>query len=146
MLYPFTFSTPQIMLCFLPLFLLLHTCLTFNRRVFFFPTILFFRIVPVWKVARATSAAPIFFEPFEGKYVDGGVKANNPCMEALKVIKEYDRSRGHPERHFLLTVSVGTGVYPKQDVLSVDMRKNFWAKWQHLKQMVDMFVDAVSYT
>lgn len=130
------------MLCFLPLFLLLRTCLTFNRCVYH-P---FFRIVPVWKVARATSAAPIFFEPLEGKYVDGGVKANNPCMEALKVIKEYDRSRGHPERHFLLTVSVGTGVYPKQDVLSVDMRKNFWAKWQHLKQMVDMFVDAVSYT
>ena len=34
---------------------------------------------PVWKVARCTSAAPMFFSEFED-HVDGGVLANNPCQ------------------------------------------------------------------
>jgi predicted acylesterase/phospholipase RssA len=45
----------------------------------------------VWKVARSTSAAPTFFEPFRLEaedghayaLVDGGVYANNPAMCAL---------------------------------------------------------------
>ena len=34
---------------------------------------------PVWKVARCSSAAPMFFSEFEN-HVDGGVLANNPCQ------------------------------------------------------------------
>ena len=38
-----------------------------------------FHPAPVWKVARCTSAAPMFFSEFED-HVDGGVLANNPCQ------------------------------------------------------------------
>lgn len=69
---------------------------------------------PVWKVARATSAAPTYFQPFrlfaaDGTYealVDGGVFANNPAMCAY-----VDGSTGpgavHPDD--VLLVSLGTG-------------------------------------
>ena len=42
----------------------------------------------VWKVARYTSAAPVFFTEHDN-YVDGGVKANNPTSYGLAEILEY---------------------------------------------------------
>ena len=42
----------------------------------------------VWKVARYTSAAPVFFAECDD-YVDGGVKANNPTTFGLAEIQEY---------------------------------------------------------
>ena len=42
----------------------------------------------VWKVARYTSAAPLFFAECDS-YVDGGVKANNPTHFALTEIQDY---------------------------------------------------------
>ena len=45
---------------------------------------------PVWKVARYTSAAPMFFTEFED-YVDGGVLANNPCSYGLSAIQNFYR-------------------------------------------------------
>jgi uncharacterized protein len=63
-------------------------------------------------VARATSAAPTYFEPLplewgpHGKraFIDGGVHSNNPAMcayvEAMKI---------HPEEKDFLVVSLGTG-------------------------------------
>jgi hypothetical protein len=64
------------------------------------------------EVARATSAAPTYFEPIqltwgphgERAFIDGGVHSNNPAMcayvEALKI---------HPEEEDFLVVSLGTG-------------------------------------
>src|SRR5215216_595189 len=64
------------------------------------------------EVARATSAAPTYFEPLplawgtHGKraFIDGGVHSNNPAMcayvEAMKI---------HPEEKHFLVVSLGTG-------------------------------------
>ena len=42
----------------------------------------------------------------------GGVLANNPCKFAMKEINMYDQYMGIQERHFLLAMSVGTGIYP----------------------------------
>lgn len=103
-------------------------------------------VVPVWKAARATSAAPIYFTPCDGKYVDGGVKANNPCQEAMRVIKKYDESMGIPERHFLLMMSIGTGVYPVKELVGGDIDKGTLIKkhFDHMRQLVDLFTDCVS--
>ena len=42
----------------------------------------------VWKAARYTSAAPVFFAECDN-YVDGGVVANNPTTFALPEIQEF---------------------------------------------------------
>ncbi|KAI9766129.1 MAG: hypothetical protein M1839_005024 [Geoglossum umbratile] len=66
---------------------------------------------PIWKVARATSAAPTYFGAikFSGKkFLDGGLGANNPGKIALKEVK-YLHGRGPA---WLL--SIGTGVPPRK--------------------------------
>lgn len=73
---------------------------------------------PVWKVARYTSAAPMFFKEFEN-YVDGGVLANNPCDYGLTAIQNYYRQRGI-DLPIALVVSVGTGIYPAEELGRVD--------------------------
>lgn len=69
----------------------------------------------MWQVARATSAAPTYFPPFQLKQVDasaadkslldGGVFANNPAMcalaDAYKLFRDFDMPA--------MVVSVGTG-------------------------------------
>ena len=68
---------------------------------------------PMWQVARATAAAPTYFEPFEvaamtphGGLVDGGVFANNPAMCAYA-----EASKLHGRGSDFLIVSLGTGQY-----------------------------------
>ena len=66
----------------------------------------------VRRVARATSAAPTYFEPYDTQdpegtprlFVDGGVVANNPAMCALMRARDL-----WPESSRIVLVSVGTG-------------------------------------
>src|SRR5436190_21991288 len=62
---------------------------------------------PLWEVARATSAAPRYFESIKfmnRKFLDGGMGANKPGRIAYQ---EVHRMHGHP---LALFVSIGTGV------------------------------------
>ena len=103
-------------------------------------------IVSLWKAARATSAAPMYFTQFEGKYVDGGIKANNPCEFAMNEINRYDQSMGLPERHFALAVSIGTGIFPEKTLGkgSEFSKANLMKQLQYVREMVDMLTEAVS--
>jgi patatin-like phospholipase/acyl hydrolase len=64
------------------------------------------------EVARATSAAPTYFEPLQlavdpdgnRAFVDGGIYANNPAMCAYVEARKI-----HPEENDFLVVSLGTG-------------------------------------
>ncbi len=64
-------------------------------------------LYPAWVAARATSAAPTYFEPYEyeGKLLaDGGVIANNPVIYAY-----FEAKKLYPECEKFHILSVSTG-------------------------------------
>jgi patatin-like phospholipase/acyl hydrolase len=68
-------------------------------------------------VARATSAAPTYFEPYKingkGTFVDGGLAANNPAMsayvEVLKILDQLKAKGMDVSNKKIILVSLGTG-------------------------------------
>ena len=66
--------------------------------------------IPIWEVARATSAAPTYFEPIkiDGlEYIDGGFGANNPSNELYREVRKMHNGSTKAVR---ILISVGTGV------------------------------------
>ena len=64
--------------------------------------------VKIWEAARATSAAPTFFEPIliHGiPYTDGGIGWNNPTVEAIAGARQI-----WPKRPIGCLLSIGTGL------------------------------------
>ncbi|XP_054288851.1 85/88 kDa calcium-independent phospholipase A2-like isoform X2 [Macrosteles quadrilineatus] len=79
----------------------------------------------VWKAARASGAAPSYFRAF-GRYIDGGLIANNPTMDALTEIHEYNTAlrclgRDAEVKPPTVVVSVGTGCIPVKQLPPVDV-------------------------
>ena len=65
--------------------------------------------IPIWQVARATSAAPTYFKPpiIDGlEYVDGGFGANNPCVE---IYEEVRKMNNESKKSASTILSIGTG-------------------------------------
>lgn len=75
---------------------------------------------PICKVARYTSAAPMFFNEMDD-YVDGGMLANNPCDIGLTNIQNHYRERGQ-KLPISLVVSIGSGRQPEEELGSTDAR------------------------
>ncbi|XP_064463813.1 85/88 kDa calcium-independent phospholipase A2-like isoform X2 [Ornithodoros turicata] len=70
----------------------------------------------VWRAARASGAAPTYFPPF-GRYLDGGLISNNPTLDAMTEITEYNealKATGQEEKvqPMEVVVSIGTGKAP----------------------------------
>ena len=66
--------------------------------------------IPIWQVARATSAAPTYFEPvvIDGlEYLDGGFGGNNPCAEIYAEVKKMNNNA---EKCVSFILSIGTGM------------------------------------
>lgn len=81
----------------------------------------------LWKAARATGAAPSYFRAF-GRFLDGGLIANNPTLDAMTEIHEYNLALEATERSseivpLSLVVSVGTGLIPMSPLQNVDIHK-----------------------
>jgi calcium-independent phospholipase A2 len=79
----------------------------------------------VWEVARATGAAPSYFRAF-GRFLDGGLIANNPTLDALTEVHEYNmamRSVGRESEAapLSLVVSLGTGMPPVVEQREIDV-------------------------
>ena len=74
--------------------------------------------IPIWKVARATSAAPTYFKPMriDGlEYLDGGFGANNPCVE---IYDEVRKMNNNSDKCASIVLSVGTGKNNKMNRFS----------------------------
>ncbi|XP_037523507.1 85/88 kDa calcium-independent phospholipase A2 isoform X2 [Rhipicephalus sanguineus] len=79
----------------------------------------------VWRAARASGAAPTYFRPF-GRFLDGGLISNNPTLDAMTEICEYNealKATGQVDRVRPLgvVVSLGTGKVPVVPVTVIDM-------------------------
>jgi patatin-like phospholipase/acyl hydrolase len=82
--------------------------------------------VPMWKIARATTAAPTFFEPCElGKHtlIDGGVMANNPA-----ILAHVEANSQHADSP-LLHISLGAGRLEGTNLTYKQTRNWGAAKW-----------------
>lgn len=106
------------------------------------------------EVARATSAAPTYFEPAKVEargpvdyyaLVDGGVFANNPAMcayvEATGILKE--RGLASPDESDILVVSLGTGQLT--DRLRYEKAAG-WGLMEWARPLIDVVFDGVSDT
>lgn len=79
----------------------------------------------LWHAARATGAAPSYFRSF-GKYLDGGLIANNPTLDAITEIHEYNLAlkaigRENEAVPLSLVVSIGTGLIPSSPLKDIDI-------------------------
>lgn len=93
---------------------------------------------PLSVVARATAAAPTYFEPSEVRgaaLVDGGVFAVNPAMSAFAEVVRF-----HPAAEVLL-VSLGTGERTRKR--SFDQVKD-WGLVEWAKPILDVVFDGMS--
>jgi len=84
----------------------------------------------VWKAGRATSAAPVYFKHF-GKYIDGGIKANNPSMSGLTRIHEYYKASSSNYK-IACVVSLGCGMFHKK-MGRTDVH-DWWFKLRNYKE------------
>ena len=86
--------------------------------------------VPIWKVARATAAAPTYFKPMEIdglEYLDGGFGANNPCDEIYAEVKKMNNNA---KRCVHVILSLGTG---KNMKLRRFKGNGFWRYLNYMK-------------
>ncbi|CAO1329944.1 unnamed protein product [Diamesa hyperborea] len=86
----------------------------------------------VWHAARATGAAPSYFRAF-GRFLDGGLIANNPTLDAMTEIHEHNlalQSIGREDEVVPLScvVSLGTGLIPTTILKEIDVFRpdNLW--------------------
>lgn len=102
---------------------------------------------PARDVARATSAAPTYFEPMKlltgtaahhYTLVDGGVFANNPAACAL-----VEARTTHPDANGYLMVSLGTGTLMRALPLGI---AKYWGTIRWAKPLLDIVFDGVSST
>ncbi|XP_046502607.1 85/88 kDa calcium-independent phospholipase A2 isoform X1 [Equus quagga] len=79
----------------------------------------------VWRAARSSGAAPTYFRP-NGRFLDGGLLANNPTLDAMTEIHEYNqdlirKGQDSKVKKLSVVVSLGTGRSPQVPVTCVDV-------------------------
>ncbi|OAD60715.1 85 kDa calcium-independent phospholipase A2 [Eufriesea mexicana] len=97
----------------------------------------------LWHAARASGAAPSYFRSF-GKFLDGGLIANNPTLDAMAEIHEYNLAlkaigREHEVVPLSLVVSLGTGSIPVSPWNHVDVFR-FNSLWDTARCAIGIWV------
>nr|XP_020441884.1 85/88 kDa calcium-independent phospholipase A2 isoform X2 [Monopterus albus] len=109
----------------------------------------------VWRAARSSGAAPTYFRPM-GRFLDGGLLANNPTLDAMAEIHQYNKvlkaeGRGKEIKKLGIVASLGTGKPPQVVVNSVDvfrpsnpleLAKSFVGAKELGKMLVDCCTDS----
>lgn len=109
----------------------------------------------VWRAARSSGAAPTYFRPM-GRFLDGGLLANNPTLDAMSEIHQYNKSlksegKDRDVKKLGIVVSLGTGKPPQVVVSSVDvfrpsnpleLAKSFVGAKELGKMLVDCCTDS----
>jgi len=107
----------------------------------------------LWKVGRATGAAPTFFCSYEN-FIDGGLLANNPTLEAMTEAHNYYKNQCFGSRDNMdtlgLVLSVGTGqlatskVERSLDVNPFSMSFDMIPTLLNLGELSSILVDAIT--
>uniref|UniRef100_A0A3Q3WIQ6 phospholipase A2 n=1 Tax=Mola mola TaxID=94237 RepID=A0A3Q3WIQ6_MOLML len=107
----------------------------------------------VWRAARSSGAAPTYFRPM-GRFLDGGLLANNPTLDAMSEIHHYNKAlkaegRGKETKTLGVVLSLGTGKPPQVVVSSVDVFRpsnplELAKSFVGAKELGKMLVDCVS--
>jgi hypothetical protein len=91
--------------------------------------------IPLTDVAKATTAAPTYFEHhviYKDEFLDGGFGANNPISHARSEIIQM--SDGAADK-FALGVSIGTGKPKKRSRFGQGRFQKYWSYWKFAKKM-----------
>ncbi|XP_076365699.1 calcium-independent phospholipase A2 VIA isoform X1 [Tachypleus tridentatus] len=84
-----------------------------------------FKEQKVWQAARASGAAPTYFRA-HGPFLDGGLIANNPTLDALTEIHQLNQAfkktnQENKMEELEIVVSLGTGLIPVLPVNDIDL-------------------------
>jgi calcium-independent phospholipase A2 len=79
----------------------------------------------IFQIFKSTGAAPSYFRAF-GRFLDGGLIANNPTLDAITEIHEYNMALQSVNRKseaipVSIVVSLGTGIPPTTELKEIDV-------------------------
>jgi calcium-independent phospholipase A2 len=110
-----------------------------------------------WKACRASGAAPTYFQA-SGPFLDGGLIANNPTLDAMSEFRYYNNAlravgRGEEREKLDLVLSLGTGRFPLTKAQPIDVLRmwSFNPKEIHkntlyIKQIGSLLINEVTNT
>ncbi|CAI4226940.1 unnamed protein product [Auanema sp. JU1783] len=108
-----------------------------------------------WYAARCSSAAPSYFNAVDGKWMDGGLVANNPSCDLLTDVQNYNiacRMKGLTSAVQVgCLLSLGTGRAPIVSIDKVDLElpslsnvKDIFTKINSLVHMKNLLIEQIA--
>ena len=107
----------------------------------------------IWEVARCTTAAPYFFNPYKDPqtgafYYDGGMTANNPTLLALNEITRVSRRTRQKGIENGLVLSLGTGKtspdFGEPGSLDLTVPRSWPAQFSMAKALFEVLLNQVT--
>ncbi|KRX27828.1 85/88 kDa calcium-independent phospholipase A2 [Trichinella nelsoni] len=99
--------------------------------------------LPIWKVIRSSCAAPYYFPPLDGIYIDGGLMSNNPSLELMTEMNRMNTVMNFQKRKISnigCFLSLGTGRTRTTEAYAPDFNSSWsiFDKLFHFKEFVTM--------